>query len=152
MSLADLQLLNPQLFQPLREPTVNISHAILCSFFPPPLAPCIALQPTHRHFLVTNRCPKYRRMPAPLPPVSFFHFRESNPVWVLPAATPPLQPSALVPTAAAVPAPLSLSASSRLYCAGGGESFDFWARWPSHPPCLPHWASMAVEGGRGVRV
>ena len=146
MSLAHLQLLNPQLFQPLREPTVNISLAILCTFFPPPVAPALPCSPPTPSSQVAAPSVEAGRSS---PPPSFFSFSgvksslgfaSSNP--------PPLQLGPLVPTAAAVPAPLSLSASSRLYCAGGGESFVLGHVGP-HPPCLPHWASTAVQGGAG---
>jgi hypothetical protein len=167
VALADLQLLNPQLFKPLREPTVNISQAILCTFFPPPLAPAsppitfptAAAPPTttpsssssssssSAHDSLSNA--KIER--SQTPSTSMFSLSGVKASLGFSAtASAPAQPTCLVPTAVAVPHPLHLPPCSQLYWPAVGDSFMLSRISDENRPNLPNWAAACLAGGGGV--
>jgi hypothetical protein len=178
VALADLQLLNPQLFKPLREPTVNISQALLCTFFPPPLAPASPITfPTTAAAAATTTTtttPSSSSSSSFSSSSSIAHDSLSNAkiersqtpstsmfslsgvkasLGFTATASVSVQPACLAPTAVAVPHPLPLPPCSQLYWPAAGESFLLSrisdANVPN-PPNLPNWAAAILEGGGGV--
>jgi hypothetical protein len=147
VDLADLQLLNPHLFKPLREPTVNISHAILCTFFPT-LVPAllVPLPPTCAHESLPNT-KLDRSEPSSLSSFSLSGVKAS--LGFTSSTAAPLPPAAMVPTAVAIPNILPLPLSSQLYWAAAGESFFLSQTSACLAPRLPPWAAAVLddEGG-----
>ncbi len=166
VALADLQLLNPQLFKPLREPTVNISQAILCTFFPPPLAPASPITfPTAAAAATTTTTTssssssssahdspsnaKFER--SQTPSTSMFSLSGVKASLGFSAtASASAQPTCLVPTAVAVPHPLPLPPCSQLYWPAAGDSFVLSRISDANRPNLPDWAAACLAGGGGV--
>jgi hypothetical protein len=172
VALADLQLLNPHLFKPLREPTVNISQALLCTFFPPPLAPASPVTfPTTVPAATTTTTPtsssssssssiandslsNAKIESSQTPSTSIFSLSGVKASLGLTAtASVPVQPACVAPTALAVPHPLPLPPCSQLYWPAAGESFllpRISDANLTNPPNLPNWAAAILEGGWGV--
>ena len=151
-SLADLQHLNPQLFKPRREPTVNIAQAILCTFFPPPPAPAlpvplpssspVSVQPSHAVEVGRSSPPSSHSVFSLTGVKASLGFTASN--------SAPLPLSPLVPTAVAIPPPLPLPPSSQLCFNSSGESFILAQQPCARPPFLPSWVEAMLEGGGGA--
>jgi hypothetical protein len=159
VALADLQLLNPQLFKPLREPTVNISQAILCTFFPSPLAPASPITfPTAAAAATTSSSSSAHDSPSNAkfershtPSTSMFSLSGVKASLGFSATTSaPAQPTCLVPTAVAVPHPLPLPPCSQLYWPAAGDSFMLSRISDANRPNLPNWAAACLAGGGGA--
>jgi hypothetical protein len=151
-SLEVLQHLNSELFEPRREPTVNISQAILCTFFPPPPAPHLSppLPPCYSATVLPIPVVETDRS-SPPPSQSLFSlssvkaslgFTTSN--------SAPISSSPLVPTVTVIPPALPLPPSSQLYIPNSREPCTLVQSPCSHAPPLPSWAQTVLDAGVGA--